>query len=408
MESKAVPYRWVVMITWMAAHVWAFTTLESLGILLPGIRVELGLSPIQEGWLGSSALIGPLFLAIPSGWLLSRYNPKRLTSITVFVGTLFIFMQGWAPIFALLLVGRFFFGLTLVAREPARALLLKQWVPPREIVVVNALMNFLWAIAAVGIILTPLILRLLDGSWRGTFYFFGGISLALALLWQLLGKQRVTPEYATELRSQERSPIGSILKYKELWMLGIGLVGIGINFAALATFWPSYMLDNFQLSLTKSASLIGISVAVSAVAGLGVGVIVTKVGKKRVILSVCGVVLAISSVGLLWTGSYPFLVLISMANGVSWAFFPVVMTIPFELAGIKPREIAVAIGFLETAIWAGAVIGPVLAGSLQEATGDLRLALMVTSITAISLTGGALFLPRRLDELAFERGALEP
>ena len=97
-----------------------------------------------------------------------------------------------------------------------------------------------------------------------------------------------------------------------------------------------------------------------------------------------------------------------MANGVSWAFFPVVMTIPFELAGIKPREIAVAIGFLETAIWAGAVIGPVLAGSLQEATGDLRLALMVTSITAISLTGGALFLPRRLDELAFERGALEP
>ena len=76
------------------------------------------------------------------------------------------------------------------------------------------------------------------------------------------------------------------------------------------------------------------------------------------------------------------------------------MTIPFQLPGIRPREIAVAVGFYEMCMWAGGAVGPALSGILQEATDDLRLTLAVLSFFGLSLSLGALFLPSRQQKMA--------
>ena len=47
--TKSPPYRWVVIMLWMTGHVWGYVLLGSLGFLLPSIRADLGLSPIEEG-----------------------------------------------------------------------------------------------------------------------------------------------------------------------------------------------------------------------------------------------------------------------------------------------------------------------------------------------------------------------
>ena len=84
-----------------------------------------------------------------------------------------------------------------------------------------------------------------------------------------------------------------------------------------------------------------------------------------------------------------------MFHGFGWAFFPIILSMPFGLKGIKPREIAVAVVFLELNYWAGAAIGPVLAGFLQEMTHSLTTALIVTSMFGISLPLAALKLPKQ-------------
>ncbi|MEE9247821.1 MAG: MFS transporter [Dehalococcoidia bacterium] len=398
-DTRSSSYRWVIISVWMTGHVFGFIVLESLGLLLPSINKELHLSPIEVGLLGSAPRIGTMALAIPAGWLLSRYSPKKLTSVTFAIGTLLIVFQGWAPFFLLLLLSRFLFGITLVAREPARALLMRQWVRPREVVIVNSFANLLWGVTAIGFALTPVILKLLDDNWRHTLYVFALTSLGLALLWQVVGKERITPEYLAEMRSQEVNPITSILRYRELWIMGMGLMGIGITWASFATFWPTYMLENFDVSVSTSANLMAISGGISAVAGVGVGVLVSRVGKKRLILWLTGILLAGTQMGMLWTGSYMALVLIFLANGLAWTFFPITMTIPFELPRIKPRELAVAVTFMETAIWVGSFIGPLLTGALQQTTGDLRTALMVAFTSALSMSLAAMMLPRKWDQV---------
>ena len=273
---------------------------------------------------------------------------------------------------------------------------------------VNALGTMVWGVVGLGFILIPFILEKLDDSWRQTLLAMGVVPLVVTILWLIFGKERVTPEYEAELRSQQSSPVFSILRYREIWILAGGMIGVAINFAAFETFWPSYMLDNFGVSLKISAMIITIISAVSAVMGLGIGVMVSRTGRKRSVLWISGILLSLSSVGLLFTGSTSSLILIAMANGLSWSFFPIIMTIPFELEGIKPREVAVTIGFLETAIWIGAFIGPLLVGGIQEVTGDLRTPLIIASLASFALTPVALMLPRKWDRLVTETQPLGP
>ena len=346
--SEPSSYRWVVIFTWMVAHIWGVISVESLGFLLPSMRDELGLTPIQEGLLGAAPLIGVMFLAIPSSVYLSRFSPKRLSTITLLVGTGLLVMQGWAPVFGMLLLARFLFGISTVFREPARSLLIRQWINLKEIVIANASMNMLWGISSIAFILIPFILELLDNSWRNTIYLFAAVSLGLTLAWQVLGRERVTPEYASSLASTERSPISNVMRYKELWLIGVGVVGIDIGFGALAVFWPSYMLDTHNISLQMTAVIWAISGLVSAASALGLSLLARRTGKRRVYLTVSGVLLTITTIGMLYTGSITYLVLLGIAQGFAFSIFPILMTIPFELPNIKPREIAVANGFIET------------------------------------------------------------
>ena len=396
---QSTNYRFVIIIAMMLPHVFGFIILESLGLMLPSINREFHLSPTEEGILGSAPRIGMMILALPAGLWFSKLNAKRVTTITFILGALLVLLQGWSPIFAVLLLARALYGISMVVREPVRAMLVRQWALPREVVTINALSNMLWGVTAVGFLLVPLLLRALDDDWRTTFYIFAVGILGLTLIWHILGKERISPQYRADMLAQTRSPISSIFRYRELWFLAFGVLGNAAAWSAFAVFWPSLMLEKFGLSELTSGSIIAIGGGVSAFAGIGVGLLTNKIGKKRVILWWCGVGMAATQVGFLWTGSFGWLVLITAVNGVSWSYFPIILTIPFQLPGIKPREIATAIGFLETAVWAGALVGPILTGALEDFALDPRLALMVTAAMPISLSIAAMLLPRKWDEL---------
>ncbi|MEE9199758.1 MAG: MFS transporter, partial [Dehalococcoidia bacterium] len=120
-ETVASPYRYVIIGMLAVATLVNFLVMFNLGVLLPAISEDLDLSPSEQGWLGSSALIANVAFALPLGWWLSRLNAKLVTTATLVMAAFFIFVQGWAPVFPILLLGRVLFGLSAVAREPVRA-----------------------------------------------------------------------------------------------------------------------------------------------------------------------------------------------------------------------------------------------------------------------------------------------
>ena len=89
-----------------------------------------------------------------------------LTTVTLALGAIFLFVQGWAASFAILLIGRLGYGIVTLAREPARALLMPQWFAPREFMAVNSVYNALFGIVVGGgLFATPFILARAEDNW---------------------------------------------------------------------------------------------------------------------------------------------------------------------------------------------------------------------------------------------------
>ncbi len=376
----------MVLGSWFLASVSGFMVLSTLGILLPSVSEELGLSPSQQGLLGSAAYWGNLVLAIPLSWWTSRYGPKALTTATLLLGTLLIFAQAWAPTFWVLLAARLAFGVSIIAREPARALLIRQWFRPEEAVLANSVSNVLFGVVVGGgLLATPIILGSVGDDWRLTFQILGGMFALITVLWVVLGRERATPEFSERQVPREAGLIKSAISHRDLWVAGFGFIGAVMAWSAFLSFYPTLMLDTYEISLRWTGAILAVGVLVGGVTGLAVGFLVMTKDRRKGVLQVFGVLMVLTYVGMTATGSMPLLMASSFANGIAWGFFPILYSVPFLLRGIRPREIAVAVAFLTVMTSLGFLLGPLATGFLQEVT-DLRTALQIVSLSALSLT----------------------
>ena len=92
-----------------------------------------------------------------------------------------------------------------------------------------------------------------------------------------------------------------------------------------------------------------------------------------------------SFLGMILTGSVVMIYAMAIINGVAWTFFPILITVPFNLRGIQPRQLAVAFSCVMMLISTGQALGPLFIGFLEEATGDLKLAMFIASFTPLTL-----------------------
>ena len=290
--------------TFNVAHASAMVGALVLGVLLPAMADDLGLSPLEQGWLGSSAIIGSLFFSIPFGLWMSRFRPMLLTAITLFLGAGFVFMQAEATNFVMLLLGRMLFGITPVAREASRVLLVRQWLPRKEIQLSSGILNAVFGVSlTVSFVVAPMLLEAFDNDWRKTLYAWGFFSVGMAVAWVLLGRENRTADYREVERSQEGSPIRSLLKYKEPWLLGIGILGYAIAQMSQFTFWPKFMQEQYDMSLVQAGLIIGVVGVVVAVGGFVMLPVISRFGGYRIPLIGIGVLVTVTSVAVLFTGS---------------------------------------------------------------------------------------------------------
>lgn len=381
---------------WLFQSVSGFMALITVGILLPAISLDLSLSPSQQGVFSSAAHWGPIALAVPLGWWTSRFGARTLTLVTLLLGTLFLFLQSWAPGFGVILIGRLAFGLTTIAQQPARAFLIRQWFRPREIIMVNGLSNVLFGlVVGGGLLVSPFILAALDDDWRGTMRTFGVWFAAMTLLWFFFGREQATQDNQGRGAPQEAGIVRGALGYRDLWVGGFGFLGATMAFGAFLSFYPTLMLDAHRISLAWSGAILAMGVFVGGLAGLGVSYLVTVFGKEKRILWALGLLMVGSYVGMVLTESLPALMLLSFFNGVAWGFFPILLTVPFHLPAIRPREVAVALSFTIMTTSLGTALGPLATGFLQEALGRLQLALFIVSFTPLSLCVSGMILPFR-------------
>lgn len=398
-------YRWISVGLWLICTVFSFMMVTTIGILLPSISVDLLLSPSQQGILVAAAFWCTPFLAIPMSSWTSKFHPKPLTMWTLGAGTILLLLQSSARSFYSFLFLRLAFGITLIAREPARPLLIRQWFPPNEIVLANSMGGLLFgAIVGGGLVLVPILLKA-TATWQTVYLIFFALSLVLTVLWVSFGKERQTANPEIEHSTSLKRIIKASLSYRDLWLGGLGFVGSAFARSAFGSFLPTLMLNTKNISLQWTGSALGLSTGLGGLAGLGAGYIVMRKGGSKKFFTLFGVILSITYLGMANATSGYQLLILAAFNGVAWGFWPLLQTVPFQLPRITPRELAVASAFNQMAISIGIAIGPMAVGFLQEAIGDLQRSLSILSLAPASLVLTGIFLTVQDNSTKLERSS---
>ena len=391
--TNPMRHRWAIMGLWLLSSVAGFMMVISVGLLLPSISADLGLTPTQQGFYGSAAFLGNLFLTLPISWWVSRYRPKILTTVTFMLSSALMFVQSWGPNFGVLLLGRLGFGISTLAREPARVLLMHRLFTPREFILVSSVYNLLFGlVVGGGLVLTPIILSRVEDDWRSVLFTFAVALGVLAVLWTILGsdgeEDPESEQQETDTGGDRLGIIKRVLGYKELWIAGAGSMGTTMAWSSFVNFYPTLMLDVYDVSLNWTGLLLAIGIATGGPSGVVLSRIVPRVsgGRRRNILQAIGVTMVVTYLAMTLTDSIPLLIVITLVSGVAQGYWPVLNSIPFYLPGIRPRESAVALSFMMTLGTFGVATGPALVGALQDSLGDLRLAMMIISFAPILLS----------------------
>ncbi len=382
-DAGLTAHRWVPLGACTSGSATALATIFVFGLLLPDISDELGLSPSQEGLLGASAVFGNIALAIPLNEWLSRYRPWRVVLLCFLGISAFTLLQGWSPTLAVFIVGRIGLGVCQIALQAPRGLLIQQWSSAGQIPFTQAAMyactTIIWGLALMA---APPLLGLV-GSWRYFLYIMGGIGGASTVLWLLAGRERVTAEFTRGMQSQDRSPLLSVLKYRQLWLLGLAQFAATMSVTSFDVFWPKFAVENLGVDLFIAGLSVGIVMLVGGPGGAVLNSIPWLAQRQPVLLALAAATIIGTNVGLLHISWVPALLLVSVARGLIHVYFPAINTLVYQLPGVRPREIAAAMAVTVTCAWTGGAVGPMIVGFIQDATKDPRLALYTMSFTPV-------------------------
>ncbi|MBS21661.1 MAG: hypothetical protein CL739_06155 [Chloroflexi bacterium] len=385
-QEKTGSYRWVVYGLFVVCNTFGFLVANTIGILLPSITEDLSLSPTQQGMLSSAPYWANVVLMIIIALWVSQFAPKMLALVTVLLGGVLVLMQAWSQSFIAIFIARLLFGVTMIAREPARALLIRQWIPQNQVNHAGGISNLFFGImVSGGVLMMPVLLNYFGGNWRNVMITFACIFFALAAIWGIFGKENPIAQESSEESTNEIEIFKRVLGFKDVWFAGIGFMGALMSFASFNSFLPTLFVDFYDISLSKSGLIIALYILPGGFSGLAFGLLSKSSRSRSVILMGSGTIISMSFLSMTLVDTYFILIGIAIINGIAWGFFPLLFMVPFHIKNIRPREIAVSSATVMTMAAVGSSIGPTLTGLLQESLGSLEISLRFMAFSPLTL-----------------------
>lgn len=407
-NAKFNRFHWMVM--WLCALLLIFDGYDLFiyGAVLPVLMQEWNLSPVQAGALGSYALFGMMFGAFVFGPLADRIGRKKGIGISFVLFSVATFCCGFATSPTEFGVYRFIAGLGCGGLMPNAVALMNEYAPKRSRSTLVAIMFSGYSLggvlcAGLGIYLLP------KFGWQSMF-FAGAIPLILlpVLMWKLpesvgflvrQGKveqarallQQVAPQagiqHDTELVQADAPTNGVPLLdlFKEGRAMGTFMIWIAFFCCLLMVYalgsWLPKLMANAGYSMGSSLSFLlalNFGGVVGAIAGGGLG---DRFSLPKVVVAFFAV--GTASIALLGFNS-PMVVLyvliaLAGATTIGTQILLYANTAQFYPLSMRSTGLGWASGVGRT----GAIVGPLLGGTLMAAALPLKMNFVIFAIPGL-------------------------
>ena len=400
------PYRRYVLGLLLVVMTLNYADRYVIGILLPAIKAELGLSDTQIGFItGAAFTIFYALLGVPIASLADRYSRKKIIAIALTVWSVMTCLCGLAKSFLQLAIFRVLVGIGEAGCTPPSHSLVSDYYSPAE-------RAFALAILGLGSSLGVFVGFLLGGwitenfGWRVTLVAFGAPGVAVALV--VYGTLRDPPRgHADGVHSIEKAP-PMYPAFRALWAkktfrhMVLGGSMYGLILTAVLVWLPSFFTRTHGLDVATVGTWLAFTKGLPHIAGtLAGGLLANRLAK---ISTKAPVLLCVFA----QLAAAPFYAVVLLASNPTAAFLwlvipasvgvmqgPVLYATIQGVAEVRTRAVAAAIMILIINLISG-IVGPQLVGVVSDlltgSMGDdaLGMALLIIA-TVCSLWSAAHF-----------------
>lgn len=198
MRTRPLSYACLLFATLCGAYFLVFFQRLSLGVIMPSLTEELGLTPSMTGWLGSAFLYAYAATQIPAGLLVDNWGPRRTMLLLFGMGGVGGLLFASAASLGTALAGRALVGVGMAVVTTASFKIMSNWFRAG---IYARLVSIFMATGGLGTFFAAAPLAALNTAfgWRPVFRGIAVFSLFWgALLWLMV---KDAPS-----RGQERTP----------------------------------------------------------------------------------------------------------------------------------------------------------------------------------------------------------
>ncbi len=362
-------YKWYILI--LAALTTTFVIgvpAVSLAVLFNEIIGDLQLNLVQVGLIWSIGSLPAIFTSPLSGAVIDRFGPKRVMLAGVFLVALTAGLRGVATSFGTLMgiivvVG----GLVPLVINSAYKVC-GIWFPHQQLGRANSILSMGMGLGSLlGALLSATVISPWLGGWRQVMFFYGVLAALFCIPWTFT---RPAPESGEgKARGPAAIPmrqaLAHIARLKNIWLLGITLLGISGCIQGLSGYlslylknlgWPAAQADG-ALSLLSATGLIFI---------LPIGWVSDRLRERRKMLFVVLPLMAVGTALLAVANGWLVWAAIILTGTVNSGSSALLLALVIETDGVGPIYAGTAIGFVMFFFQLGNFLSPPLGNKLAD------------------------------------------
>ncbi len=346
--------------------------LSGIGLFLPEIRKELGLSFTQGGALSAASLFVYAAMQIPGGYLADRFGSRKIFFIGVLGTTVFCLIFGfitdyWQGVATQAMTG-FFRALLFV---PSMAFLASWFSPNRRATAMGLSQAGVFMGQVFIYSIGPSLAR--GADWRFPFIVFGAVGMLFAAAFFLFGKE---PPTKAVQHTTKMSEIGQLFRQRLMWVFGtIHFIRLGL-YQGITLWLPTLLLDKatqFTDDKTMALVVIGYIMAARAIiitpSNVVGGFVSDKIKSPTFVMGLSLTVLAITTTLLVHVNDFILLIVIIAVNAFFVLFYSgPLFSMPVDVYG--RNSIGVITGMCNLFANIGGVCFVYLLGWLKDITGS--------------------------------------
>ena len=281
MPQKVGRYRWTICGLLFFATTINYLDRNILGILAPTLQKEIGWTPIEYGYIGSTFQAAYAIGLVVFGWFVDKYGTKIGYAISITGWSIAAMAHAFASTVFGFGIARFFLGLSESGNFPSAIKATAEWFPKKERALATGIFN---SGANIGAVVAPAVVPWLTVTfgWQAAFVATGATGFVWLIFWIAFYERpetakKVSKEEMAYILSDPPEPVSEkvpwlqLLNYRQTWAFVVG------KFLTDPIWWfylywlGLYLNNNFGVTLTHLGLPLIVIYTMTSIGSIGGG-----------------------------------------------------------------------------------------------------------------------------------------